>query len=251
MKSLLNKCTYHDFEFLSETLDSYLAFTNDSKRKELLKAYKNNPSDTTKSQLVDLIDKQIRYYGSSDIAYIWRELFSSDGGVSADELINDVAEKIKVNIKLGASIERKLELLVNATFDKEIHSKSPEELREYLKKAGIEKSKIEQIEQFIKDNGKVAILPALYRILGSKIALPIVENVIVALLAKYIGTTAAKKLLEEILKRNPWLNALGPIIWVVSSSWLAFDLQGEAYRKTVPICLYLGLVALRDGEEPE
>jgi len=40
-------------------------------------------------------------------------------------------------------------------------------------------------------------------------------------------------------------------MWVLSGTWLAIDLQGPAYRKTVPICLYLGVVAMRDGIEVE
>ncbi|MNP77743.1 hypothetical protein D3C76_1752300 [compost metagenome] len=52
-----------------------------------------------------------------------------------------------------------------------------------------------------------------------------------------------------MVKRNPWLNALGPWMWALSAAWLAFDVQGPAYRKTVPICLYLGVVGLRDGLE--
>ncbi|MDX7686134.1 hypothetical protein SJS35_21000, partial [Aeromonas caviae] len=60
---------------------------------------------------------------------------------------------------------------------------------------------------------------------------------------------AAKALVKEVSKRNPMLNALGPVMWVLSGVWLAYDLQGPAFRKTVPICLYLGVVALRDGSE--
>lgn len=37
MKKILQKCTNNDLEYISEILDSYVAFTNDSKRKELLK----------------------------------------------------------------------------------------------------------------------------------------------------------------------------------------------------------------------
>ncbi|AHJ77509.1 hypothetical protein C813_20290 [Kosakonia sacchari SP1] len=85
--------------------------------------------------------------------------------------------------------------------------------------------------------------------LGPKIALGIVETIIVSLIAQMIGREAAKQLVKELLKRNPWINSLGPILWAISGAWIAYDLQGPAYRKTVPICLYLGIVALRDGEE--
>ena len=36
MKSILEKCERPDFEYLSDVLDSYASFTDDSKRKKLL-----------------------------------------------------------------------------------------------------------------------------------------------------------------------------------------------------------------------
>ena len=89
----------------------------------------------------------------------------------------------------------------------------------------------------------------IFQILGPKTALGIVETIIVSIIANIIGREAAKQLVKELLKRNPWINSLGPFLWVASGLWIVFDLQGPAYRKTVPLCLYLGIVALRDGEE--
>lgn len=246
MKKILQKCTKEDFEYLSEVLDSYVSFTNDSERKALLAQYPNK-----KNELINLVDKQIRYYGSSDIAYIWRSIFSDDAGVSANEMISDVADKMKVKIKMGASIERSLEILITATVEKELQGKKPEELREYFKKIGVGDAEVTQIMDFMKKNAKVAVLPVLLKVLGPKVTFSIIQSIVITIIAQFIGKKAAEQLMKEILKRNPWLNALGPVIWVLSGSWLAFDLQGEAYRKTVPICLYLGIVALRDGEEQE
>jgi uncharacterized protein YaaW (UPF0174 family) len=66
-----------------------------------------------------------------------------------------------------------------------------------------------------------------------------------------IGKEAAKHLLAELVKRNPWLTTLGPFVGPLLSggavAWLAYDIQSPAFRKTEPICMYLGLVALRDG----
>ena len=100
MKKILQKCTKEDFEYLSEVLDSYVAFTDDRKRKNLLAEYPQS-----KNELIDLVDKQIRYYGSSDIAYAFRSIFAKDAGVSADEIVSDVADKMKVKIKIGASTD--------------------------------------------------------------------------------------------------------------------------------------------------
>lgn len=247
MKSIIKKCTKEDFNYISETLDSYFSFTDDKKRKLLLSKSEND--EKSRAQLIELIDKQIKYYGSSDVAYIKREILDGDGSVSAKEIVEDVCDKLKVNIKLGGSTESRLERLVNAVVEKELLSKTPEELSSEFKDMGVGDVDRELILEHLKNNGKVAILPILVQVLGPKITLGIIETIIVSLIAQIIGREAAKQLVKELMKRNPWINVLGPILWTLSGVWLAFDLQGPAYRKTVPICLYLGIVALRDGEE--
>ena len=247
MKAIINKCTREDFNYLSEVLDSYLSFTDDKRRKELLAASDSHVQ--SRAQLIELMDKQIKYYGSSDIAYLKRAILGDDGGVEAKEIVEDVCSKLKVNIKLGGSTESRLERLVNAVVEKELLSKTPEELAAAFKGMGVGDVDRDLILEHLKNNGKVAVLPILVQVLGPKITLGIIETIIVSLIAQIIGREAAKQIVKELMKRNPWINALGPVLWVLSGAWLAFDLQGPAYRKTVPICLYLGIVALRDGEE--
>lgn len=247
MKAIINKCTREDLNYLSEILDSYLSFTDDKKRKELLTASYSYAQSRT--QLIELIDKQIKYYGSSDIAYLKRAFFGEDGGLEANEIVEDVCSKLKVNIKLGGSTESRLERLANSIVEKELLSKTPKELAAAFKGMGIGDFDRNLIIDHIKNNGKVAVLPILLQVLGPKITLGIIETIIISLITQIIGREAAKQLIKELIKRNPWINALGPVLWVLSGMWLAFDLQGPAYRKTVPICLYLSIVALRDGEE--
>lgn len=247
MKSLLAKCEHADFEYLSVVLDSYMSLTDDAGRKELLN--KSRTSVDAKADLVSLIEKQIRYYGSSDVAYAFRTIFSSDGGVPALELIEDVCEKLKINIKQGGSVESRLEKMVSAVVEKELLSKTPDELAEAFKRIGVGAPDAELFKEHLIKNGKATVLPIVFELLGPKIALGVIETIIISLIAQMVGREAAKVLVKELVKRNPWLNALGPVMWVLSGAWLAFDLQGPAYRKTVPICLYLGVVGLRDGKE--
>lgn len=247
MKGVLEKCTKEDFDYISAVLESYVSFTNDKRRKALLSAYQKSPA--LHSELISLIDTQIKYFGSSDLAYLRRYLIKGKGSIPATEIIGDVCKKLKVNIKAGGSIESKLEKLILSVVEKELLSKTPEELSKSFKEMGVGDIDREEIISRIKKNGKVAILPVVFQILGPKIALGIVETIIVSLIAQMIGREAAKQLIKELLKRNPWINSLGPILWAISGVWIAYDLQGPAYRKTVPICLYLGVVALRDGKE--
>lgn len=248
MKTILSKCEIADFQYICEVLDNYVSLTDDSKRKELAATYAKNPTNKNKEYLLLLVDKQIKYFGSSDVAYLFRSIFNDgDAGVSANELINDVCEKLKIPAKQGGSIELKLERLVKGVVEKELLSKSPEELRKAFKDFGIGEAKTDQILDFLKKNGKVAVIPILLEVLGPTITLSLVQAIIISLITAMVGREAAKIIVKEIFKRNPLLNALGPVVWIIGGAWLAFDLQGAAFRKTVPICLYLGIVALRDG----
>jgi len=151
-------------------------------------------------------------------------------------------------LKIGWPVLRsRIQGLVKAVVEKELLSKTPEELRKAFRDFGIGEAKTEHILDFIKKNGKVAVLPILLEIAGPVLTLTIIQAIVVSLITALVGREAAKAIVKEVIKRNPLLNALGPVVWVISAGWLAFDLQGPAYRKTVPICLYLGVVALRDG----
>lgn len=248
MKDILRKCTIEDFEYISEVLDNYASLTNDSKRKQILTELHSDPSK--KEELISLVDEQIRYFGSSDAAYFGRKLMGKGGGISASELVNDVCEKSKVKVKLGGSIEARLEQLVSGVVDKELKSKSPEELAKAFKAMPeISEKERKLLLEHIKSNGEVLIVPILIELLGPKVALGVIEAITVSIISKFVGQQAAKLLVKEAIKRNPWLNALGPVMWVISATWLAFDVQGPAFRKTIPICLYLGLVGLHDGKE--
>jgi len=247
MKEILSKCKHEDLEYLSQVLDSNLSFTDDRKRKGLLAASKNN--EESRQALIDLIDKQIRYYGSSDFAYRGRHILNKKAGVSDVVLINDVCKQLKVKIKKGGSFESKLERMVKAVVEKELHSKSPQELVKSFKEIGVGKADKELIMKHLKSSGKVAVLPVLMQTLGPRVVPGIIEIIVASIIEKIIGRAAAKQLVKEFAKRNPWLNSMGPVIWALSGAWLVFDIQGPAFRKTIPVMLYLGVVALRDGEE--
>ncbi|MBY5920943.1 hypothetical protein [Ferrimonas balearica] len=246
MKDLLAKCTAEDFEFISEVLDSYFAFTDDQKRKLLLKGVQEGEVD--RQELIYLLDKQIRYYGSSDVAYLKRLIFSDDPGVSAEEVVDDVVKNLKVNTKAGASIEAKLEQVVKQKVEATLAKKTPEELAETFRKMKLDSVKVEDLTIYLKGRGKVLTLPILMQFLGPVVVQKVLLEVVLGFIAQIIGKQAFNQVARLIAQRFG-AAPLGPIVWGVSGLWLASDLQGPAMRKTVPICLYLGVVALRDGEE--
>lgn len=247
MKAVLEKCQWEDFAYLSSVLDNPWAFAPDKRRRELVRQEQRTAAE--RAELIALLDEQIKYNGSSELGYWSRKLSKKPAGVSAVELVEDVCKKLGVKSPQVGSVESRLEKLALAVVEKELLSHSPEQLAQEFDRMGIQTEKKKLFFQKLKITGPVTLLPLVTEVLGPKVALGIVEKISVSLIAQVIGAEAAKQVMKTVLKRNPWMHMLGPAIWTLSGVWLAFDLQGPAYRKTVPICLYLGVVSLRDGEE--
>jgi|GEM_PF-705184 uncharacterized protein YaaW (UPF0174 family) len=247
MKSILYRCKQEDLEYLSQVLESNASFTNDQKRKKLLIASRNK--EQQREALIELIDKQIRYYGSSDFAYMGRRIVNKKAGVSETALITDVCKQLKVRIKKGGSFETKLRLMVGAVVEKELTAMSPQQLSESFSEIGMGNADKELVMKHLKSSGKVALMPVLIAAVGPRVLPGIIETVVIGLIERIIGPATSKKLVGEFVVRNPWLGAMGPVVGVLSTAWLVYDIQGPAFRKTIPAMLYLGVVAMRDEEK--
>ena len=248
---LLLKCDATDFSVLIEQIDSYVNFSSDIELKKLLAAYGKNPTHGKKILLAQAIEREIRYIGSSDIAYAFRKLTKDEvpAGVSIQEIIDDVSKKLKVKQKLLGSPEAKMERLVKFAVEKTFFALKPEQQREMFEKVGVGKGQQDEFFEKIKSN-KAHFLPLLLSILGPEITATIVQGLAITAMAAFMGRKAAEELFKNLVARFPWwAEWLGPIVWGLSLSWLAIDLQGAANRKTIPVLLYLGIVGLRDGPE--
>ena len=250
MEEILRKCDMDDYRILVKQIESYVNLTSDTKLKAALSECSSANINHGKTELIHLLEDEIRYLGSSDIGYSKRKLLGQfPAGVDIDEIIEDVSAKLKVKQKLVATVEERLKRLVRWTVEKTFFSLSPEQQRELFEKAEIDKKHQEEFFEKIKNN-KAHFLPLLLSILGPVITKKIIEGITVSVIAGYLGREGAKELFKTLLLRFPWwAEWLGPIVWTVSLGWLALDLQGAAYRKTIPILLYLGIVCLRDNSK--
>lgn len=248
---LLLKCDADDFAILISQIDSYVNFSADSELEKLLVAYKENSTQEAKTELAKVVEREIRYVGSSEVAYAFRKITGSDDpvGVSVHEIIDDVSKILKVKQKLLGTVEAKVERLVKWAVEKTFFALTPEQQRELFEKAGVGKNQQNEFFEKIKNN-KAHFLPLLLSVLGPEITAMIVQGLAISAMATFMGRKAAEALLKNFVTKFPWwAEWLGPIVWSLSLGWLAIDLQGPANRKTIPIMLYLGVVGLRDGPE--
>lgn len=251
MTSLLAKCNAADFALLIEQIDSYVNLSDDATLKGLLAAYEKNESMDMKGPLIRKMEEEIRYVGSADLAYAFRKLASKaqPAGVSFHEIVDDVSAKLKIKQHLVGTVEAKVERVVKATVEKTFLSMTLEQQRELFTKAGVGQPQQKEFFEKLAAN-KAHFLPLLFSMLGPEITAKIVQGLAISALAAFIGRKAAEELIKNLVARFPWwAEWLGPVVWGLSLSWLALDLQGAAFRKTIPIVLYLGIVGLRDGPE--
>ncbi|NLR74578.1 hypothetical protein [Leeia aquatica] len=251
ISQLLLKCDANDFSVLISQINSYVNFSSDSELNELLAAYKKNATEDSKSTLAKAVEREIRYLGSSDIAYAFRKMKGDNdpAGVSIHEIIDDVSKKLKVKQKLLGTPEAKVERLVKWTVEKTFFALNAEKQWELFEKTGVGKRQQGEFFEKIKKN-KAHFLPLLLSLLGHEITAKIVQGLAITAMAAFMGRKAAEELFKNLATRFPWwAESLGPIVWGLSLGWLAIDLQGAANRKTIPVLLYLGIVGLRDGPE--
>jgi uncharacterized protein YaaW (UPF0174 family) len=249
MLNLLTKLEVADFEFLAEIMRSRVAFTSDKQLKAAISHFAGEIQSNEKRQaLCILIEREIRYLGSSDAAYLVRKVWRPRGGsgVSFREVVTDVFRKLKLKPPNAICTDEELvEHLVQAYTTARVRQLPFDQQKLLLETVGMSTG---DIGSYLKGNSARFALPAVIQLAGLPAAQRIVTNVVVGTVGNYIGMTAAKSLIGNLVTRFPiWGQSLGPIAWALTGLWTAYDLQGPAMRKTVPISLFLGLCMLRDG----
>ncbi len=261
MQEVLAPLQIPDYHFLIGIIESPFNLTNDRKLKSLLETLekesapeKKSPADKENTRkrreaLNKELEKEIRYLGSSDMAYFVRQWTTDDAGVSFQEIIRDVAKMLKVKAPQMGTEREMLESVVTDYATKQFANLPDEEKQKMLESLGVEQ---ERASKFIKKSAGVFALPMLIEAFGSLVVNGLIKNIIFGLIGKIIGHQLAMRLFNFIMGRFPWWVAwIGPVAWTVSLGWTAFDIQGPAYRKTIPVVLYLGLCSMRGTDVSE
>ncbi len=179
---------------------------------------------------------EIRHDGSNSIT-TW--IFRFGEGVHYDEIVMDVATKVGVKYDPNdVADETELELLVvQYLVKKRFHSLSPEERAEFerhLKELG------EKYDSFWKQFSQAtgAALLAIVRRLGAGFIAELLTPIMARLLV-----------VRGIAVVGPRLVGLAiPFLNVAMVAWLAIDISGPAYRKTVPTVFQVALLRMQHGK---
>ncbi len=245
MKEILNSLEVADYDFVAALMKNWVNFTDDAEVDRRIRAFEASGSEEDRAQVVEKLEREIRYLGSSDIAYLMRYVTGRDPGVSLREILRDVAHTLKVRPdRLGTDREVMIDL-VQQYATSQFADLSADEQQRMLEDLGVEK---EKATAFLMRSAGVFALPVMIEAFSAVIVEGLIKRVVLATIAKFLGEQAAQKIFLWVAGRFPWwLKWVGPAAWTASVSWTALDLQGPAMRKTVPVVLYLGLCCVRQS----
>lgn len=174
----------------------------------------------------------LRKMGSNDFA----SLFRSGDGVGYEEIVCDVGEKLKVKgVTEDKPVEINEELIIQHLFSDALKKMSDEERRALMRSMNLSEQ----------DQG--AILAG--TLLASQVMLNQFGGFAVYRMSVILANMLARSLLGNGL--NFAANAalvrgvgafLGPIGWIVSGAWLAVEIAGPAFRKTVPAIVHIAML---------
>jgi uncharacterized protein YaaW (UPF0174 family) len=236
-----------DLEFIIGVLKSPLSFSADGVMEQTMLDYDRERSPEAKRELARILDRELRYAGSSDLAYLVRWLWNDDAGVRPERLLVDVANKLNVKLKTIGSFEAKLQRLVQSVAEKELLEMDPERQQELVTSQGIGTTAAQELLRHLKQKGPVSGVPLLITLAGREAGEKIATALVIRVITVILGRHAAAQLIKSLATRFPWwADWIGPAAWAVTGAWVAHDVQGPAFRKTIPVTLYLGLVMLRE-----
>ncbi len=196
-------------------------------------AFKANYPDHTK--YVDEIIEEVQKFGGNTFANIFR----GDMGVSYHEVLCDVAKKMKVNFNRAQKTET-IESALLAKVLEDAWEKMPEaDRRKFLDESGYVFGQ--------KLGGLSSVL--LLKILQAggfktyQIALILVNTISKAILGhglRFAGNIYVTRFLAVLI---------GPVGWILTGAWTALDIASEAYRVTIPACIYIAALRAMKANE--
>ncbi|MCY1082623.1 YaaW family protein [Archangium lansingense] len=222
---LLNRCS-------DEELQPLVGYILKASTNELdgFPGYKARPG--VPSTYVSEIVYEIKTFGGNTFANLFRE-----DGVPYREIVQDVAKRLKLRIPENASIEEWESGIVTKVLQDMLKKMSPEE-RQRLDDA------FAAAGQAAGDRG--ATLPLSVLLLQGGVNLS-------GFMAYRLATIVANAVARAVLGRGLSIGAnaalmrvlglaTGPIGWVLSALWAAFDLAGPAFRVTLPCVCHVAFL---------
>lgn len=172
----------------------------------------------------------LRRMGSNGFATIIR----NGDGVQYKEVVLDVGKRLKAGVEESYTVEKNEEQILLKMFEDALERMTDDEKRSILRSMGISEYSIPlgpigvaAVQNLLREFGGFSI----YRVTV------IVANMVSRSLLGSGLSFAANAALTRAVGA-----LLGPIGWIATGLWLAVDLAGPAFRKTVPAIIHVALL---------
>ncbi len=176
------------------------------------------------------IANYLRQVGSNDIATLLR----GGEGIAYKEVVFDVGEKLKAKVKRSNSVGENEEQILLKMFEDALERMTEEEKRSILLSMGVKEGKIPfgplgvaALQNLLRQFGGFSV----YRI--TVIVANMVSRSLLGSGLSFATNAALTRAVGAIL---------GPVGWIATGLWLALDLAGPAFRKTVPAVIHVALL---------
>lgn len=189
-------------------------------------AYKAYYPNNIKRMLPELIDELSRFGGNTFVNMIRK------GGAEYGVILRDVAKRNKVSFNKQSTDDQVEQYLLQKLFNDSLDKASDDELKEMLNEFGFPTTNFTR-------QGAVALLMTTWRAGGFKsymLLVSVANAVVKALIGRGLSLAANAGLtrLFSILT--------GPVGWVITSLWTAYDIAGPAYRVTTPAVIQIAYI---------
>lgn len=243
MQGLFDGFNEKDFQFLTGLLESKINFSDDDGLQRALGEFMEDSTDADKrDDLIVKLRHEIRYAGSSDIAYFSRWMRGNTPGIPLKKVFAEAGRALKCRVDTMQT-EREIVAEIATRFvEREFADLEPEKQQEMLENLGVD---TEKATAFLKRSAGVFTIPVMIQAFNIVVVNGLIKQIIFGAIARIIGKALADKLFLLLIGRLPWwVSWIGPAAWTASLSWTAVDITGPAMRKTIPVTLYLGLRVL-------
>lgn len=231
--NILNGSDESDLAILADVI------TDNNKGRISLDSTIRNQIDTFKrcgtlGRNYNLLIKEIQEFGGNSIINLFR-----GKGIAYREIVEDVAEHMKVPFEKGAYVEElELKILLTVAM-KSMEKMSPEDQKQFLNKVSGGK---------VTGFGPGAIAAMQAAVLGGGFG------------SYVLAVTVANATARQLVGRGvafgaggaltPFLAAFaGPIGWAITAVWAAFDMASPAYRVTVPCVIQVAYMRQKLKED--
>ena len=222
---LLKRASNDDLEPLVEYLTNPV--TEELSGKEVYQTHYPNHK-----KYVEAIESELRLFGGNTIANVFR-----GEGPPYDEIVRDVAKKLKVDFYDSDSIEKIEIRMLLKILDQSYEKMSDAERRKLVKL--FKDSGVENVDF----SSGVPIATIMAQIAGKSGGFATYQLAVIV--ANEISKIVLKKGLSvganQLLTRSIGI-ALGPIGWAVSGIWTAITIASPAYRVTIPCVLHIAYI---------